>query len=298
VSVPSRGRLAHAPALAAVLGGLALLIVLAAIPLEVVNPGTFSVRGSDALSDATGVVFVLAFGAMGTLVARRQPANPIGWGLLAATIAWELGNYIPSYLIVDYRVHHGSLPLGHVAMVLDSSFLYSLLLVPLVILVFPDGRLGRRWRWPLYAYVAVCLADVAATVSVAVSDFGLRMPIDSGDSLVNSNHPRGAEAWSGSVQALGLLALFALSIAAVVHQIRSYRRASGERRAQLRWLGSAAALCVLLLPTFVWSNAPGAIGDALALGLTAVPVAIAMGFCATASTRSTGPSAARWPTPS
>jgi hypothetical protein len=87
VSVPSRGRLAHAPALAAVLGGLALLIVLAAIPLEVVNPGTFSVRGSDALSDATGVVFVLAFGAMGTLVARRQPANPIGWGLLVVCLA-------------------------------------------------------------------------------------------------------------------------------------------------------------------------------------------------------------------
>ena len=34
-------------------------------------------------------------------------------------------------------------------------------LLPLTILLFPDGRLpSRRWRWLLYGYFAVGLADV------------------------------------------------------------------------------------------------------------------------------------------
>jgi hypothetical protein len=253
------------PTTATLLGALSLAVLLAAIPLEVVNPGTLSVNGSGYLSDATGVVFVLVFASVGLVVARRQPRNPIGWLLLVATILWEVGQYVPSYVYVDYVVHHGSLPLGHVALVLDTTFVYGLFLLPLVILLFSDGRLGRRWRWPLRVYTLIGLAYVAATVSVAVSDFRLRMPVDSSGTLIGSSHPHGSEAWAGSAQFFGILAIFVLSIAAAVHQTRNYRRAGGERRQQLKWLGSAAAICALVLPTFVWSNAPSSVGDLLAL---------------------------------
>jgi len=77
------------------------------------------------------------------------------------------------------------------------------------------------------------------------------------------------------VQAWGLLALL-LSAAAVVRQIRVYRRAGGERRQQLKWLGSGAAVAVIALPAFVWSNAPGVVSDLFALALAAVPVTIGM----------------------
>jgi hypothetical protein len=95
---------------------VALLLLLAAIPLEALWPGTLAAgSGTGALGDATGVALVLAFAGVGVVVARRQPRNPIGWLLLLAAIAWEAGNYSPAYLDLDYLDHHGSLPLGHVA---------------------------------------------------------------------------------------------------------------------------------------------------------------------------------------
>ena len=264
------------PTAAAILGALSVALVLAAIPLEVANPGTLSVNGAtDVVSEATGVVFVLAFAGVGMVVARRQPHNPMGWLLLVAALVWELGNYGPAYTYLDYKTHHGTLPLGHVALLLSSAFIYGLLLVPVIILCFPDGRLGRRWRWPLRAYVLLCLFDVGATVSVAVGDFRLRMPLDSSGTLVGLfRHGTVAE----NAEALGLFGLFALSLAAVVYQVRNYRRADGARRQQLKWLGSGAAICVVILPTFIWTSAPSIVGDLLPLGLTAVPITIGMGI--------------------
>jgi len=270
-----RGLRIASPTAAAILCGLCLLVVLAAIPLEVASPGTFAVSGSDPLSDATGLLLVLAFASVGVVIARRQPRNPVGWLLLGATLLFELGNYAPSYTNLDYLQRHGTLPLGHVALLFSSSFIYGLLIIPLVILLFPDGQLGRRWRWPVCAYLAVCLFDIGATLSVAVSDFRLRMPLDSSGTLVGLFSHHGV---IDKAESTGLLALFAISAAAVVRQVRNYRRATGDRRQQLKWLGVGAALCALVLPTFAWSGAPTAVTDLLALALIAVPVTIGMGI--------------------
>ncbi len=277
MSGPNRVRLRLAsPTTAAILGGLSLVLLLAAIPLEVLSPGTLSVNGaSDPVSDATGVAFVLAFAAVGVVVARREPHNPMGWLLLGAALLWEAGDFIPGYASFDYMIHHGALPLGHVALLFTSAFVYGLLIFPLIILFFPDGRLGSRWRWPLRAYLAICLFDVAATVSVAVSDFRLRQPLDSSGTLVGLFAHHG---WVDKAEATGLLAAFALLFAAIVYQVRNYRRASGERRQQLKWLGIGAAICALILPTFLWSTAPTLVGDLLPLALTTVPITIGVGI--------------------
>jgi hypothetical protein len=275
-SARSRPRIAS-PTAAAVLGGLCLLVVLAAIPLEVASPGTFSVSGSDPLSDATGLVLVLAFASVGVVIARRQPRNPVGWLLLGATLLFELGNYAPSYTNLDYLQRHGTLPLGHVALLFSSAFTYGLLMLPPILLLFPDGRVGRWWRWALRAYLAICLYDVAATVSIAVRDFRLRAPLDSSGTLVGLfNH---SDKLVNIAEGLGLLAVFVLSGLAALHQVLAYRRASGERRQQLKWLGSGAVVCAVLLPTFlINSNAPSLVGDLVPLGLTAVPLAIGIGI--------------------
>ncbi len=80
-------------------------------------------------------------------------------------------------------MHHGTLPLGPVAVLLTPSFEYAFVLVPLVILLFPDGRPGPRWRWPLRAYLAVVVLAVAATLSLAVAATGLRTPVDANGNL-------------------------------------------------------------------------------------------------------------------
>jgi len=95
-------------------------------------------------------------------VARRQPGNPEGWLLLglAASIIVVVDSGL--YAVLDYRMHHGRLPLGETAVFIRGGIGPPLLFVfALVILLFPDGRLPRRWTWVLWLYLAVA---VVATV--------------------------------------------------------------------------------------------------------------------------------------
>ena len=264
--------------LAVALGGLSVALVLAAIPVEILNPGTMSFNASaDPFSILTSVAFLLSFAAVGVIVARHQPGNPIGWLLLAIALVWEIGDFVPGYADLDYQYHHGSLPLGHVASLAYAAngLFYGLLIFPVIILLFPAGRVGRRWRWPLVAYVAVCTFEVAATLSVAVSDFSRRDPLDAGGSLIGLQNPNQLVT---AAEFFALLAAFAMLTAAVVRQAVAYRRASGERREQLKWLMSGAALCLLIAPTFLISNEPTALSAALPLILAAIPVTIGIGI--------------------
>ena len=88
---------------------------------------------------------------VGTLLAARRPRNPIGWMLLAfyfLAIA-PAGDYA----IIDYRLHHGHLPLGSVAVVVLASWPVWLVLIANLLWVFPDGRLPQgRWAgWLTYS---------------------------------------------------------------------------------------------------------------------------------------------------
>jgi hypothetical protein len=268
------------PGLAVALGALSVVLVLAAIPVEILNPGTMSFNGSsDPFSILTSVGFLLAFAAVGVIVARRQPGNPIGWLLLATALVWEIGDFVPGYADLDYQYRHGTLPLGHVALLAYAAngLYYGLLIFPVIILLFPDGRWSRRWRWPLRAYVVICAFEVAATLSVAIGDFGLRDPLDNGGNLIGLGNPPHSHIVN-SAEFFALFAAFFMLIAAVVRQALCYRRAGGERREQLKWLLSGAAVCLLIAPTFVIQNQPTWLGAFFPLVLTAVPVTIGVGI--------------------
>jgi hypothetical protein len=66
----------------------------------------------------------------------------------------------------------------------------SFALVPVVILLFPDGRVpGRRWRWAARAYaglVAFVLALTLAVPAVALASHTVRMSPTG--NLTSSNH--------------------------------------------------------------------------------------------------------------
>jgi hypothetical protein len=64
------------PRTALVLGVAGLLVVAAAVPLDIASHGI-----------SQGIV-VLPFGLVGFVVARRQSPNPIGWILLGLTLAF------------------------------------------------------------------------------------------------------------------------------------------------------------------------------------------------------------------
>jgi len=71
---------------------------------------------ADAFFTAVGAVPATA---VGMLLAARRPRNPIGWILLAIIIL-DISPTSP-YLILDYRTHHGTLPLGGAAVVIEDA---------------------------------------------------------------------------------------------------------------------------------------------------------------------------------
>ena len=103
-----------------------------------------------------GTLFV-AFGGVGVVLTLRQPRNRIGWILLGCIIVLELGGIGARYAVLAYRLGYHGLPLAAAAVVLGNSVqVLALLMIPVIILLFPDGRLpGSRWRWLLWAYAGL-----------------------------------------------------------------------------------------------------------------------------------------------
>jgi hypothetical protein len=69
-------------------------------------------------------------------------------------------------------------------------------------------------------------------------------------------------------------------IAAIVYQTRRYRRASGERRQQLKWLAAGAVVCVVGLAISSASGSSSTVigGVTFCVGLAALPLGIGVGI--------------------
>jgi hypothetical protein len=220
-----------------------------------------------------GCTAVSAFGGVGVVVARRQPHNPIGWILIGLVILLGLRVVGEFYAVLDYRLGHNGLPFAPAAVVLTNTvWLPAFALPPLVIVLFPDGRLAsRRWRWVLWAYaglIAVATLVVAAQPTTAVLEHDIHL--DSSGNLTNTSDLTGwlakPPAWIADVLVV-LIAGFWLSF--VVRQALSWRRATGEHRQQLKWLACGAAVTVVWLIAMLGFDLP-------IVGAAALPVSIAI----------------------
>jgi hypothetical protein len=188
---------------------------------------------------------------LGFVVAWRKPGNRLGWLLLGAVGFLVLSGAAGAYAVAVYRNHHTGLPLGWVAVLLQPGWAPAIALFGLTVLLFPDGRLpGPRWRWALWAYLTVAGLWIAGTVIISVWAIAAHhVQVDSGGNLLAIDHPTGWAAWWGAVQGLFFPVLGVCWLASVAGQVASYRRSSGDRREQLKWLigGSAVAVAGGLL---------------------------------------------------
>jgi hypothetical protein len=252
VGIPALLRARAAPAVAIVLGVLTLASGLGAVLLDsVIHQSGTGGPAADAVSTAIGVVPATT---VGTLLAARRPRNPIGWMLLILVFM----NYSPStqYVILDYRIHHGTLPLGWVGVVLDETWPLLLLLITMLLWLFPDGKLpGGRWHRP--ARVAAVLWLL---VGVAVSSWGV-LVVAAHDVRIQANGDL-ANPLPGALRVLSVVVIVGTLVgwmAWLAVQIPTYRHASGEHRQQLKWLYSGGAIFVaaLTVATFIVPLAAG-----------------------------------------
>ena len=261
-----------AQAAAVAFGVFTLAVGLASVPLDQMarQPGP---NGS--LSLAFTVAVMVPAVAVGTLLAARRPRNPIGWLLLTVFL---LGvSPVGDYAIIDYRMHHGTLPLGSVAVVLLSAWPVWLVLIAIMVWVFPDGLLpAGRWRPVAKVLVPAGVAlAVAATAAGAASVAGHAVVVDATGNLVN--HTTGPTAALQGFTAIGVL--ISLLVWAAV-QVPRYRRADDERRQQLKWLYSGAVVFVASLFLAVMTNDSGsawslAVNDVISpLGFAVLPFCV------------------------
>ena len=176
-------------------------------------------------------------------MAWRKPGNVIGWLMLGAAAAGAASESASFYTVADYRLHDGHLPLGWLAVLAQPGWAPCIVAVGLIVLLFPDGRLpGPRWRWFVGPYLAIGAVWLGGAYLLSVGAIlGHHVQVDSaGNLLVLDGALTGDAAWWGVVQDLFLPVLLVSWLAAVAGQVASYRRSSGERRQQLKWLLAGA----------------------------------------------------------
>jgi hypothetical protein len=263
--------------LAVVLGVVAFVLNVAALVLVASANQTAPqlVRG----------IALLPTVAIGMLVAVRRPGNPLGWLLLGCGVVFSVAGGSVAYSVLDYRLHHGTLPLGRLAIALQPTWAAGLVLVAGALWLFPDGHLpAGRWRRVGGALFAAGLLFAALTfVPLVMAATGHSVRVDANGAPVALDHPAGIGLVWVIVENIGFFALLISWVVWLAVQVPKYRKSSGERRLQLKWLYSGAAVFIVCLGfgLFQSNDVTGlaaVVGAVLAAGVAALPIALGIGI--------------------
>lgn len=279
----------------------ALLVVsmwLSGLILEVAFAGlstSFSDLGStktvyDALALSVGIGAMASVGAV--LIVRRR-SHPVGWLLGALGGVVGLGQGLSSY--TEWQLRGGAAAQGLVAFGAWFNGFYWLTLVPLllflILILFPDGRLpSRRWRLVSAAVViAHLLGLVTGLVPERIWLKGQRLP-GSSDLSYDMCITDPSRCWPSIDNPIGVpgigplegeLLFLVLTVgslvglaAAFAAALVRFRRSQGVERLQLRWFTAAVGSGLFLILT-VPLDLPDLVGVlTLSLWLALIPVAI------------------------
>jgi hypothetical protein len=260
--------------LAPLAGALTALLTAASVPVAAVAHQL----GGSVTSCALGFACLVT----GTILARRQPCNSIGWVLLASSAFFALNTLASAWSVYVYLQHHTGAPLGAVAVVLQPSWAPAIVLFAVSILLFPDGRVpGGLWRAALWVFLVLGLAWLGGAFGIALYAIATHaIHLDVGGNLVMTDRPTGGNLWWGAVQDAFFTALILSAIAWIGRQLAMFRRANPIQRLQLKWLISGASISVVGGFASILTSGSGGIvgvaGDVLGLGLVAFPLAIAV----------------------
>jgi hypothetical protein len=260
-------RLGRAVQLAWAAFALAVAVVGAAVVLAVVNVAAGS-AGPDAFGLAYALI-ALTYGLVGLIVVSRRPDNRVGWLFCVLGLPSGLSCLGDQYGRLALVTRQGSLPGGAwAAWVGDWAWLLTPLAFPLLLLVFPDGRLPTlRWRPALWLCIAV-LVVVGVLVALAprrvIADAvppGLVASLPADNPVVGDALGPVLRRWTSGILALGIGTILVGLSALLVR----FRRSRGVERQQLKWFlfGGAVSVLGAFTPS-AWFNA--VTGPSVAVG--------------------------------
>ena len=252
----------------AIVGGSFLDATFASLSIEdqrLITPGMLAIT----YGAMTGILVVtLAYATVGLLLAMRSGGGRMGTILLGGSAVFAAVPF--GYAFAGSMAIQNPLdPVANVLVLLGPALVplgYALIL-PIVALTFPDGRLpSNRWRWPTRAAVG---ALVASTILIVFTPGAIEN--------VSPWNPIGIDIlpvwlWTLAWPLAGLGGVL-ISVLGVVAVVTRYRRGVGVERQQLRWFVAAVALGVVPITISPLGGGPGAFLLAV-LGLLLVPVSV------------------------
>jgi len=205
----------------------------------------------------------------GAVIVWHYPRHPVGWLLAALTVTQAPFDAALSYGRRGYAA--GWPGAIHAEIVSLSSWMLGGLVITLLFLIFPDGRiLSRRWWWAVAAW------GVGAAVVVPGWVLNPRL----GHDLSTGINPLASDAsWVEPAFVVGTALIGTSLVASAVALLVRFRGSRGVERQQLKWVLLAAALLAVVLPTsaVLWSVwTPIHYAPALALALLPIAVCVAI----------------------
>ena len=194
-----------------------------------------------------GVVVGFLWLATGALIVSRQARNTAGWIFMVIGFFFIVEWASLPFLIKGIKVDPGSVPFIGALAVVNEYALIAIALLPLLFLLYPDGRPpSPRWRWvewALFGGVAI------AAGSLALDPGPLNNLVESGVLYLNPIGVPALAGTAGAVAAVGSVIALVASLSTVVAVRGRFKRSEGEERQQMRWLVFVATVAGIIFVT-------------------------------------------------
>ena len=228
---------------------------------DIAATGDELVPGINFLAGFGVVAVILLWLATGSVIVGRQPRNLAGWMFLLLGSCFA-ANFVTVILVfAGLRAGAAWIPFMPLWAIVGEYTLIPAVLLPLLWLVFPDGRPpSARWWWVVWGFlIAVGIAELAYVITPGP----LNNYVDAGILYMN---PFGVSSLAGIAEAVSTIGGFAavfLSLATIIGVRGRFKRAAGEERQQLRWLVFVTTIAGVL---FLVILVGGLSGDLLGVG--------------------------------
>ena len=223
------------------LAGLTGLVLVAALVLAGLNAGVGQMGAKQLGIYAVVAVAVGLYGGSGRLIASRLPANAIGWLLCLIGLSLAVSALAEQYALYGLATAPGTMPAARwVGWLSGTAAVLTIVLLSLLVLLFPDGRLpSRRWRPVLWAILVVGTGWVAAQMQAGTSvSGGLADALEAaGASYPNPLGIFPRHGWFSGLIAVNFRLALVTAVLVVASVFVRRRGAGTERRKQLAWLG-------------------------------------------------------------
>jgi hypothetical protein len=233
--------------------------------------GTAGLGSTPLPAALTFTVVGALFAVAGALVASRQPANKVGWLLLAAGLCLAVTSLGESYARYALVTAPGALPGGLYAAWIQAALFGMVAILGIFLpLYFPTGRLlSRRWRPISWAGIGYLVCAIAGNVLKPG-------PVEWLPGAAAAPNPvvylPAAKPLFEVILALSAPCFLVGVGGAIAALVVRFRRSRGIERQQLKWFTYAAAL--VPLPPLAYEYARPIWPVLLALTLPLVPISV------------------------